>query len=107
MLDEQVDKLDLSEDLIEAGGQVLTALFEKQNAPFSELKDHLQRITPQTRLAQSELFTGSRAGISMDSELKKEILSADRVHLLISFIKWTGIRIFEKEFLFSARVKNV
>ena len=97
MLDEQVDKLDLSEDLIEAGGQVLTALFEKQNAPFSELKDHLQRITPQTRLAQSELFTGSRAGISMDSELKKEILSADRVHLLISFIKWTGIRIFEKE----------
>ena len=96
-LNQSTRRLDLSEDLIEAGGQVLTAVFDQNNAPFSNLEEHLKRITPVTRLTQSELFTGSRAGITMESELKKEILSSDRIDLLISFIKWTGIRIFEQE----------
>ncbi len=29
--------------------------------------------------------------------LKKEIRSSDKINFLVSFIKWTGIRIFEKE----------
>ena len=48
-------------------------------------------------MSQSELFTGSNAGISLESEIKKEILSSDKINFLVSFIKWTGIRIFEKE----------
>jgi len=50
-------------------------------------------------LSQSELFTGNNAGISLESEIKKEILSSDKINFLVSFIKWTGIRIFEKELL--------
>jgi HKD family nuclease len=29
--------------------------------------------------------------------LRKEILSSDKIDLLVSFIKWKGIRILEKE----------
>ena len=59
----------------------------------------MKEITPYTRLSQSELFTGNNAGISLESEIKKEILSSDKINFLVSFIKWTGIRIFEKELI--------
>ena len=85
------------EDIIESEGRILTAIFKKLNASFVDFDRHLKEITPYTRLSQSELFTGSNAGISLESEIKKEILSSDRISFLVSFIKWTGIRIFERE----------
>lgn len=88
---------DFDDDLISAEAKILTAIFSKVDARFSDFEKHLKEITPYTRLSQSELFTGNNAGISLESEIKKEILSADRICFLVSFIKWTGIRIFEKE----------
>lgn len=57
----------------------------------------LKEITPYTRLNHSELFTGGNTGLSLESELKKEILSSDRIDLLVSFIKWKGIIILENQ----------
>ena len=57
----------------------------------------MEDIFPLTGLTQSELFCGSNAGLSLESELKREILSSDTIYWLVSFIKWTGIRIFRKE----------
>ncbi|MBL7765857.1 MAG: hypothetical protein JNJ58_07185 [Chitinophagaceae bacterium] len=88
---------DFDEDLIATEGKILSAIFSKLDASFSDFEKHLKEITPYTRLSQSELFTGNNAGISLESEIKKEILSSDRINFLVSFIKWTGIRIFEKE----------
>lgn len=88
---------DFSDDLIETEAKILSAIFSKVDARFSDLEKHLKEITPYTRLTQSELFTGSNAGISLESEIKKEILSSNKINFLVSFIKWTGIRIFEKE----------
>lgn len=85
------------EDLIETEAKILSAIFSKVNAVFSDFEKHLKEITPYTRLTQSELFTGNNAGISLESEIKKEILSSDKINFIVSFIKWTGIRIFEKE----------
>lgn len=84
-------------DLVETEGRILKAVFEKTDAHFSDLDLHLKEITPYTRLTHSELFTGGNVGLSLESELKKEILSADRVDLLVSFIKWKGVIILEKE----------
>ncbi|MCK9398845.1 MAG: DUF3427 domain-containing protein [Bacteroidales bacterium] len=85
------------EDLIATEAKILSAIFSKIDAGFSDFEKHLKEITPYTRLSQSELFTGNNAGISLESEIKKEILSSDKINFLVSFIKWTGIRIFEKE----------
>lgn len=38
-----------------------------------------------------------RYGLSLESELQREILSAYKIYWLVSFIKWAGIRIFQKE----------
>jgi superfamily II DNA or RNA helicase len=97
LLRNQLNDDDFEDDLIDTEGRILTAVFTKLDARFSDIKKYLKEITPYSGLTQSELFTGSNVGISMESEIKKEIRSSDRIHFLVSFIKWTGIRIFEKE----------
>lgn len=89
---------DFDKDLIESEGEILKAVFTKIDAHFSDLDLHLKEITPYTRLTHSELFTGgSNTGLSLESELKKEILSSNKIDLLVSFIKFKGIIILERE----------
>jgi len=97
LLRDELNNTDFEEDIIDTEGKILSAIFSKIDAGFVDFDKHLKEITPYTRLSHSELFTGSNAGISLESELKKEILSANQIYFLVSFIKWTGIRIFEKE----------
>lgn len=93
----ELPTLNLSENLIDNEGKLLQAVFSKLDSPFSDLNDRVKHITPYTRLSQSELFTGSNVGISLESELKKEIISSDEICWLVSFIKYSGIRIFKDE----------
>ncbi len=97
LLKSELNKEEFDEDLIVTEAKILSAIFSKIDARFSDFERYIKEITPYTRLSQSELFTGSNAGISLESEIKKEILSSDKINFLVSFIKWTGIRIFEKE----------
>ncbi|MCB9235145.1 MAG: DUF3427 domain-containing protein [Bacteroidia bacterium] len=99
LLKEDLKSNDFEGDLITTQANILNAIFSKVDAPFSDFEKHLKEITPYTRLSQSELFTGSNAQISLESEIKKEISSSDKVSFLVSFIKWTGIRIFEQELI--------
>ncbi len=48
---------------------------------------------PDTPLARSALLTGTRLDPSLASQLSKEFAAADRVDILCSFIKWSGIRL--------------
>ncbi|MEJ7559040.1 MAG: DUF3427 domain-containing protein [Pedobacter sp.] len=89
--------LSLTNNLITSEGQLLEAVLSLNDSPFPDLKERVRQIMPYTRLSQSELFTGSNAGISLESEIKKEILSADEICWLVSFIKFSGIRIFKDE----------
>ncbi len=85
------------ENLLDNQGKILTALYELENPVTADLKKYVEDIYPLTGLSQSELFCGSNAGLSLETELKREILSADKIYWLVSFIKWTGIRIFRNE----------
>jgi superfamily II DNA or RNA helicase len=97
LLQSEIKIENFDEDIIETEAKILTAVFSRVDRNFVDFEKHLKEITPYTRLGQSELFTGNNAGISLESEIKKEILSSDKINLLVSFIKWTGIRIFERE----------
>ncbi|MSU70993.1 MAG: DUF3427 domain-containing protein [Opitutus sp.] len=48
---------------------------------------------PETSLVESSLFTGSPSDPQLVHELLKEMRSADSADLLVSFIKWTGLRL--------------
>ncbi|MEZ9538652.1 DUF3427 domain-containing protein [Shewanella sp. 10N.286.51.B8] len=91
------DKELINENLIDSQGKILTALFDKSNPIAADLPKHVEAIMPITGLTQSELFCGSNVGASLETEIKREILSSDKIYWLVSFIKWAGIRIFKKE----------
>ncbi|PKG53292.1 DUF3427 domain-containing protein [Olleya sp. 1-3] len=97
LLKDELNKQEFNDDLINVEGEILKAVFSKTDAHFSNLDLRLKEITPYTRLTQSELFTGGNGGLSLESELKKEILSSNEIYLLVSFIKFKGIIILEKE----------
>ncbi|WP_049631206.1 DUF3427 domain-containing protein [Cellvibrio sp. pealriver] len=85
------------ENLLVSESKILTAIFDKRNPIAADLEKYNANIFPLTGLTQSELFCGNNAGLSLESELKREIASSDEIYWLVSFIKWAGIRIFKKE----------
>lgn len=89
--------------------RVIATLVEELGDDWSErfnLADPLRRLLaiharprdaadlrPDTPLARSALLTGTRIDPSLASQLSKEFAAADRVDILCSFIKWSGIRL--------------
>lgn len=53
---------------------------------------------PETSLAESSLFTGSPSDPQLFHELDREMRSADSVDVLVSFIKWSGLRLLMPAF---------
>ena len=96
LLRDELQREDFTSDLVEVEGELLKAVFAKADAHFSNIDLHLKKITPYTRLSHSELFTGGNIGLSLESELRKEILSSNRIDLLVSFIKFKGIIILDE-----------
>ena len=74
----------------------LLALFGKKDNAFA-LNEKAEIVRPETSIAQSSLFTGAIHEPQMFTELKKEIVSADRIDMLVSFIKWSGLRLIIDE----------
>jgi superfamily II DNA or RNA helicase/HKD family nuclease len=53
---------------------------------------------PKTSLVESSLFTGSPNDPQLANELCNEMASADSVDVLVSFIKWSGLRLLMSSF---------
>lgn len=74
----------------------LLAVADKRNTVHA-VDESKEIVRPETSIAISSLFTGAVHEPSLYSEFKKEILSCDRIDMLVSFIKWSGVRLMMQE----------
>lgn len=90
ILSKELDEEEFQALKIVEEGEVLTHIYSKLNTikNFSK-KEVLRPVTP---MSQSSLFTGSHYEPNMLGELKREIITADSIDMLVSFIKWSGLR---------------
>lgn len=98
VLADQAEDDSLRSEKIKDPARVLKAFFRRDQYVHRDIQEHLNAVFPVTGLTASALFTGSRAGVSLDHELKKEMLSADQIWWLVSFVKFEGVRLFEQVF---------
>lgn len=77
--------------------EILYLLLDKRNTvlAFDDSQEKIEKIVPrpESSLAVSSLFTGSEDEPKLGEELKREIASADRIDMLVSFLRWSGVRI--------------
>lgn len=86
----------LDEMTVAERAEQLLALFDRKNNILA-LDEKAAIIRPETSIAQSSLFTGAIHEPQMFTELKKEIVSCNRIDMLVSFIKWSGLRLIMDE----------
>ena len=82
---------------VDQRAEQLLALLREQDPRLAAGKTAADVSRPKTSIAQSSLFTGAIHEPQMYTELKKEIVSADRIDMLVSFIKWSGLRLLMDE----------
>ena len=91
---QEADFADLS---VSQRAEQLLALLREQDPRLATGRSAADLPRPETSIAQSSLFTGAIQEPQMYTELKKEIFSADRIDMLVSFIKWSGLRLLMDE----------
>ncbi len=87
-----VDNDSKDRNLIEQSGEQLLSIMDNNDERLLLGRKAKDMIRPETSIAYSSLFTGAVREPQMLTELKKEIVSADRIDMLVSFIKWSGLR---------------
>ena len=98
LVNDMISAIDPEDLTVADGARQLLAVMAENDPKLAlgkEAKDVMTR--PETSLAQSSLFTGAVHEPQMFSELKKEISSANRIDMLVSFIKWSGLRLIIEE----------
>ena len=90
ILSEVSNEEDIKKYEIDKNGEILNALYSKVNNKKALKKEKVVR--PVTPLSQSSLFTGASLEPNMLGELNKEIVTSDYIDLLVSFVKWSGLR---------------
>lgn len=74
----------------------LLAVYDKKNSILA-LNEKSDIPRPVTSIARSSIFTGAKNEPQMYTELKKEIISCNKIEMIVSFIKWSGLRLIIDE----------
>ena len=93
LLKENLQDNELEELKISQSAEVLTYVYSKiNNTSFDN-----EVIRPETSISRTSLFTGSKKEPNLNEEMKKEIVSSDEICMLVSFIRWSGLRTILEE----------
>ncbi|MDD5799192.1 MAG: DUF3427 domain-containing protein [Coriobacteriales bacterium] len=88
---------ELSGQEVVSPAQQLLSIVRKQNSVGEATGRPEALVRPDTSVARTSLFTGSAHEPQLYTELKKEIASANKILMLVSFIKWSGLRLISDE----------
>lgn len=97
LIQNTTDEPDFAALTVDQRAEQLLALLREADPLMAVGKTGADLSRPETSIAQSSLFTGAIHEPQMYTELKKEIVSADRIDMLVSFIKWSGLRLIMDE----------
>lgn len=95
ILQRKLNDKDFSLLKLDEQAELLTSIQHTVNSTPTTKPRRLSR--PITPLTQSSLFTGSQAEPNMLEELKREIATCNEIEWLVSFVKWSGLRIIIEE----------
>ena len=82
------------DDLLTNEQKLLGGIFSSIEKTEKQLKA-LENFRPKSGFTFNTLFTGSNHDLSIQNEINRDIISADEIYWIVSFIRFTGIRIFE------------
>lgn len=97
LVKDSTEEPDFEKLSIDNKAEQLLALLDEKDPILATNKTAKDIDRPETSIAQSSLFTGSQNEPQMYTELKKEIASSNRIDMLVSFIKWSGLRLIIDE----------
>lgn len=97
-----VEILGASEDSLVTARQLLAVA--APSVPGSVVRSLLER--PSTPLSDAALLTNATGEPGIGHEIRAELASADRVDVIMAFVKWYGLRLFEDQ-LRGARARGV
>ena len=102
-LSTQVEDEEIKENNIHKNGEILLSIEEKLNK--SKIKNN--NIRPITPKSQRYLYTNSNNEPDLINELKREIASSDSIDILVSFIRWSGLRLIKDELIEHTKTKKL
>ncbi len=91
LVNQLVEMLGASEDSLSTARQLLA--IAAPPAPGSHLRSLSER--PSTPLSEAALLTNAAGEPGLGHEIRAELASADRVDLIMAFVKWYGLRLLE------------
>lgn len=78
--------------LIDDPDKILSAVFSKQRKTELALTNTTIK-RPASGFRSSSLFTGGQSVLSLTEEIDKDIASADRIFMIVSFLRLSGLRL--------------
>lgn len=92
---------DIDDSLLTNQEQLISGIIDMAGLTKEQAEQRVS-MRPLSGFTVSNLFTGSNTDLSIDSEIERDIRTADEIYWIVAFVRFSGIRIFEnalREFL--------